>query len=80
MYDNWIKVCNVNKSLKDKLFVLVDENAELKSELVNLKNLVKEKDEKVQEITTDLESTKKNPRMLNFGITKLDQILSMDSP
>ena len=31
MYDNWIKVCNVNKSLKDKLFELVDENAELKS-------------------------------------------------
>ena len=47
MYDNWIKICNVNKSLKDKLFELADENAELKNELVNLKNRVKEKDEKV---------------------------------
>ena len=47
MYDNWIKVCNVNKSLKDKLFKLADENAKLKSVSANWKNLLKEKDEKV---------------------------------
>ena len=35
MYDNWIKACNVNKSLKDKLFELVDENTKLKSALAN---------------------------------------------
>ena len=43
MYDNWIKVCNVNKSLKDKLFKLADENAKLKSVSANWKNLLKEK-------------------------------------
>ena len=46
MYDNWIKVCNVNKSLKNKLFELADENAELKSASTNWKNLLKEKDKK----------------------------------
>ena len=70
-------VSNVNKSLKDKNFVTKDENAILKSALVNLKNLVKEKDEKFQEITADLEAIEKNLRMLNSGITKLDQILNM---
>ena len=57
MYDNWIKVCNVNKSLKDKLFELANENAELKSASANWKNLLKEKDEKVQEIKAELENT-----------------------
>ena len=57
MYDNWIKVCNVNKSFKDKLFELTDENAELKSASANWKNLLKEKDEKVQEIKAELENT-----------------------
>ena len=77
MYDNWIKVCNVNKSLKDKIFELADENEELKGVVFNLKSIVKEKDEKVHEITTELESIKKNLRILNFGSTKLDQILNM---
>ena len=38
MYDNWIKVCNVNKSLKDKIFELADENVKLKSVSTNWKN------------------------------------------
>ena len=77
MYDNWIKVCNVNKLLKDKIFELVDENEELKGIVFNLKSLVKEKDEKVQELNAELDNTKKNLRMLNFGTTKLEQILNM---
>ena len=43
MYDNWIKVCNVNKSLKDKNFEFADENEELKGVVFNLKSIVKEK-------------------------------------
>ena len=43
MYDNQIKVCNVNKSLRDKMFKLVDENKELKYVMFNLKNFVKKK-------------------------------------
>ena len=43
MYDNWIKVCNVNKSLKDTLFEFADENKELKGVVFNLKSIVKEK-------------------------------------
>ena len=77
MYDNWIKVCNVNKSLKDKLFELADENAELKSASANWKNLLKEKDDKIQEIKVELENTHKNLRMLNFGTSNLEQILNM---
>ena len=47
MYRNWLKVCNVNKSLKDKIVEIDEENVDLKSALVNLKNLVKEKDKKI---------------------------------
>ena len=58
MYNNWLKVCNTNKSLKDKIVEINDENTNLKSALVNLKSLVKEKDKKIQKITVDLEGTK----------------------
>ena len=49
----------------------------LKGVVFNLKSTVKEKDEKVQELTTELKSTKKNLRILNSGTIQLDQILSM---
>ena len=68
---------NVNKSLKNKISKLANENKELEGVVFNLKSLVKEKDEKVQELLVELDSTKKNLRMLNFGTTKLDQILNM---
>ena len=71
------KVIDWNKSLKDKNFEIEKENTNLKSALVNLKNLVKKKQEKIQEITVDLEGIKKNLRMLNSTTTKLDQILNM---
>ena len=47
MYNNWPKVCNANKSLKGKNYMIDEENVDLKSALVNLKNLVKEKDKKI---------------------------------
>ena len=50
MYDHWIKVYNVNKSLKNKIFELADENEVLKGVVFNLKSIVKEKDEKVQNL------------------------------
>ena len=59
MYDNWIKVCNLNKSLKDKNFEFTNENEKLKAVVFNFKNLVK-KNDKVQKLTAELESTKKN--------------------
>ena len=63
--------------MKNKNFELADKNEELKSALVNCKNLVKEKDEKVYKIRVELENTKKNIRMLNSGTKKLDYILNM---
>ena len=45
MYNNWLKVYDANRSLKAKIVEINDENVDLKSVLVNLKNLVKEKDE-----------------------------------
>ena len=68
---------NVNKSLKNKISKLANENKELEGVVFNLKSLVKEKDEKVQELLVELDSIKKNLRMLNFGTTKLDQILTI---
>ena len=58
MYNNWPKVCNANKSLKGKNYMIDEEDVDLKSALVNLKSLVKEKDKKIQKITVDLEGTK----------------------
>ena len=73
----FIKVHILNKSLKYKICDLVGENKWLETSLTKYEILLKEKDDKVLDIATELDNTKKNLRMLNFGTTKLDQILSM---
>ena len=50
MYEKWLKVCEVNKSLKNKIIELGNENEMFKGASANQKNLLKEKDEKVHEI------------------------------
>ena len=70
MYNNWLKVCDANKSLKDKIVEINEENADLKSALVNLKNLVKEKYEKIQEIIVDPEGKKKS-KVVKFWNNKI---------
>ena len=69
MYDNWIKVCNLNKSLKDKNFEFTNENEKLKAVVFNFKNLVK-KNDKVQKLTAELESTKKKFEDVEFWYNK----------
>ena len=77
MYQKWVKVCEINKSLKNKIVELGDENEMFKGASANWRDLLKLKDEKIQELKAELENTQKNLRMLNSGTQNLDQILSM---
>ena len=47
LLENFIKVRNLNKSLKDKVFDLVGENKWLEGAMSNYKHLLKEKDERI---------------------------------
>ena len=77
MYEKWLKVCEVNKSLKNKIIELRDKNEMFKVASANWRNLLRLKDEKIQELKAELKNTQKNLRMLNSGTQNLDQILSM---
>ena len=59
MYEKWVKVCEINKSLKNKIVELGDENEMFKGASANWRDLLKLKDEKIQELKTELENTEK---------------------
>ena len=67
----------MNKSLKDKIYDFVDKKKSLEEFVAKYKVFLKEKDERILELTTEIDSTKRNLRMLNSGTTKLDQILNI---
>ena len=60
----FIKVYTLNKYLKDKICDLVSENKWLETSVTKYETLLKEKGDKVLEIATKLDNTKKNLRML----------------
>ena len=62
----------MNKSLKDKIFELVGKKKSLEEFVKKYKVFLEEKDEKIRELTTEIDSTKRNLRMLNSGTTNLD--------
>ena len=45
--------------------------------MTKYKVFLEEKDERILELTTEIDSTKRKLRMLNSGITNLDQILNI---
>ena len=67
----------MNKSLKDKICDLIGEKKSLKEFMAKYKVLLEEKNERILELTTEIDSTKKNLRMLNSSTTNLDQILNI---
>ena len=67
----------MNKSLKDKICDLVGEKKSLEESVTKHKVFLEEKDERIRELTTEIDSTKRNLRMLNSGTTNLDQILNI---
>ena len=73
MYENWLKVCDINKSLKNKILELGEENEVFNGASAKWKDLLKEKDEKIQKLKVELESTQKNLKMLNSSIKNLDK-------
>ena len=77
MYENWLKVCKTNKSLKEKIVKLNKEKEVMKRAAVNYEFLASERERKIQQISIELTNTQKSLKMLNSGSTKLDHILSM---
>ena len=71
MYEKWLKVCEVNKPLKNKIIEVGDENEMFKGASTNWRDLLKLKDEKIQELKAKLENTQKNLRILNYGTQNL---------
>ena len=57
MYENWLKVCVVNKSLKNKIVELGEENEMFKGVSANWKDLLREINEKIQDLKVKLENT-----------------------
>ena len=57
MYEKWHKVCEVNKSLKNKIIELEYENEMFKGASTNWRDLLRLKDEKIQELKAKLENT-----------------------
>ena len=78
MYNNWLKVCKLNKSLKEKIMKLTKENEVMKRVVTNYEFLATEQEGKVQEIMAELENTQKNLKLLNSRIEKLDHLLNIE--
>ncbi|XP_024028691.1 uncharacterized protein LOC112093781 [Morus notabilis] len=77
MFSKWIKVCEMNKSLREQVGELVKENDVLKRVAVNNEFQATKNEKKLQDTRAELESTQKNLKMMNSGTTKLDHILSI---
>ena len=70
-------MCEMNKSLRERVDELVKENDVLKKAAINYEFQATENEKKLQDTKAELESTQKNLKMMNSGTTKLDHILSM---
>lgn len=77
MCSKWIKLCKQNKKLEDRVVELVEERGILKRAMINYEFQATKKKKVIQKTHTQLEETQKFLRMLNFGSTKLDHILSI---
>ena len=70
IYSQWLRICNENHSLvSDKNVFLDFENKADKKVQVSFK------EEKISDISSELERTQKNIKMLNFDSVNLEQIL-----
>ncbi|KAI3467874.1 hypothetical protein Pfo_024537 [Paulownia fortunei] len=79
IFQNWLEICKINKSLEEQMIGLTKEHELMKVEILQLTNLVAEKDRKIQEIEQKLFHTQ---RMMNLdsGKKKLDKILFIGKP
>ena len=80
MYNNWLKVCKLNKSSKERIVELTKEKDVMKIVAINYEFLTSEREIKIQQNSHELINTQKNLKILNSGSTKLDQILTMGQP
>ncbi|XP_024019817.1 uncharacterized protein LOC112091153 [Morus notabilis] len=82
MFNKWIQVVKLNKSLEKKLADAVQENESLKMkhefEIAEMHEFeIAEMRKRLQEANAELERTQKTLKMMNTGTAKLDHILSM---
>jgi len=77
MFNKWVLVVKMNKSLWERVNKLIKENDVLKRVAINYEFQAAEKEKKLQETRAELEHTQKSLKMMNSGTSKLDHILSI---
>ncbi|XP_024019486.1 uncharacterized protein LOC112091030 [Morus notabilis] len=74
MFNKWIQVVKLNKSLEKKLADVVQEKEDPK---MRHESKIAEMRKRLQEANAELERTQKTLKMMNTGTAKLDHIFSM---
>ena len=77
-YENtqWLKVCATNRALNGEIQELRDLKAIAKGKVVQLETLLAEKDENLNSIAIELESTKKTLCLLHNRTSNLDHLIT----
>ena len=57
MYDNWVKVCKINKALKERVAELTKEKEVLKRATINYEFLASDRERKIQQVSSELINT-----------------------
>ena len=76
MYFKWVRIGKRSRK-KSSVSRYFNWKVELKSDSINLQNIVLGKEEKLRKVSIELESTHKSLRIMNFRTKLFDQILTM---
>ncbi|XP_024019584.1 uncharacterized protein LOC112091065 [Morus notabilis] len=77
MFNKWVLVVKMNKSLQERVDELIKEKDVLKRAVVNNEFWAVENEKKLQETRAESEHTQKSLKMMNSGTTKLGHIPSI---
>ena len=75
IYGQWLRVCDENHALISENAFLIDLKDKSEKKMQVLETLVTKKEDRIKELSFELERTQKNLKMLNLDSTQLDQIL-----
>ena len=76
MYAQWLRVCDENCSMVSEYAFCDDFKDKSEKKMQVLETLVTEKEDRIKEMSVELERIQKNLKMFNLGSTQLDKILS----
>lgn len=77
MYSQQLRVCAEKCSLESRYDALFKLNEKTNIKVQILESLISEKDKKLKKVLVEFERTQKSLKILNFGTSKLDDILSV---